>query len=81
MSAAQALLAPVLRVLIIPAWAGWDLGMILTYPLRTIAAPYALASAAVTGLSLVAGLLPYAFADAVLARIRRQRAVSNRDHG
>ena len=57
------------------------MGMILTYPLRTIAAPYALASAAVTGLALVAGLLPYAFADAVLARIRRQRAVRNRDHG
>lgn len=73
-SAVRAALIPVIRVLIIPAWAAWDLGMIVTYPLRTLVASSTIATAAVTTLVLLTGLLPYALADAFLTLIRRRRS-------
>jgi hypothetical protein len=71
---ARVMLAGVMRVLIVPIYLVWMLiAMLLVAAEGPHGLPQPLATV-VSGVSIVAGLAPYALADYVVERVRRRRA-------
>lgn len=69
----QPVVTSVLRVLIIPMWAGWDIGMMLTSPLQSGGASTGVLAVVLSSMTWMAGLAPYVAADVIVHAVRRSR--------